>query len=144
MYEVVTKCTLFRKKRFLVNLQTERNASKFAMFMEKENPHSFFHFSFKATFIFALWMPWSMSTLLLVVHINQQYSLLLDNKKGSKIIWSILSSQFLKSFLKISFFTITIFSIYCTSWEDKSVQMPFFLLINIAKSKDCHKNLTST
>ena len=136
--------SLFRKKRFLVNLKTERNASKFAMFMEKENPHSFFHFSFKATFIFALWMPWSMSTLLLVVHINQQYSLLLDNKKGSKIIWSILSSQFLKSFLKISFFTITIFSINCTSWEDKSVQMPFFLLINIAKSKDCHKNLTST
>ena len=33
---------LFRKKRFLVNLKTERNASKFAMFVEKENPHSFF------------------------------------------------------------------------------------------------------
>ena len=28
--------SLFRKKRFLVNLKTERNASKFAMFMEKE------------------------------------------------------------------------------------------------------------
>ena len=35
---------LFRKKRFLVNLKTERNASKFAMFMEKENPCSFFIF----------------------------------------------------------------------------------------------------
>ena len=34
---------LFRKKRFLVNLKTKRNASKFAMFMmEKENPCSFF------------------------------------------------------------------------------------------------------
>ena len=53
---------LFRNKEFLVNLKTERNASKFAMFMEKENPCSFFRFSFRATFIFPLWMPWSMST----------------------------------------------------------------------------------
>ena len=29
---------LFRNKGFLVNLKTERNASKFAVFMEKENP----------------------------------------------------------------------------------------------------------
>ena len=28
----------------MVNLKTERNASKFAMFMEKENPRSFFVF----------------------------------------------------------------------------------------------------
>ena len=54
--------SLFQKKRFLVNLKTERNASKFAMFMEKENPRSFFSFSFRAAFIFPLWMPWSMST----------------------------------------------------------------------------------
>ena len=40
----------------MVNLKTERNASKFAMFMEKENPHSFFRFSFRATFIFPLLM----------------------------------------------------------------------------------------
>ena len=46
--------TLFRNKGFLVNLKTERNASKFAMFMEKENPRSFFRFSFRATFIFPL------------------------------------------------------------------------------------------
>ena len=45
---------LFRNKGFLVNLKTERNASKFAMFMEKENPHSFFRFLFRATFIFPL------------------------------------------------------------------------------------------
>ena len=30
--------SLLRKKRFLVNLKTKRNASKFAMFIEKENP----------------------------------------------------------------------------------------------------------
>ena len=36
-----------QKKRFLVNLKTERNASKFAMFIEKENPHSFFVFHLK-------------------------------------------------------------------------------------------------
>ena len=36
--------TLFRNKRCLVNLKTKRNASKFAMFMEKENPCSFFIF----------------------------------------------------------------------------------------------------
>ena len=46
--------TLFRNKGFLVNLKTETNASKFAKFMEKENPRSFFHFSFRATFIFPL------------------------------------------------------------------------------------------
>ena len=46
--------SLFRNKEFLVNLKTERNASKFAMFMEKENPCSFFRFSFRATFIFPL------------------------------------------------------------------------------------------
>ena len=34
----------------------EKNASKFAMFMEKENPCSFFRFSFRATFIIPLWM----------------------------------------------------------------------------------------
>ena len=45
---------LFINKGFLVNLKTERNASKFAMFMEKENPRSFFRFSFRATFIFPL------------------------------------------------------------------------------------------
>ena len=36
--------TLFRNKGFLLNLKTERNASKFAMFIEKENPRSFFVF----------------------------------------------------------------------------------------------------
>ena len=36
--------TLFRNKGFLVNLKTKRYASKFAMFMEKENPCSFFVF----------------------------------------------------------------------------------------------------
>ena len=41
--------TLFRKKRFALNFLTKRNASKFAMFMEKENPCSFFHFSFQVT-----------------------------------------------------------------------------------------------
>ena len=46
--------TLFRNKRCLVNLKTTRNASKFAMFMEKENPCSLFHFLFRATFIFPL------------------------------------------------------------------------------------------
>ena len=52
---------LFRNKEFLVNLKTKRNASKFAIFMEKVNPCSF---SFRATFIFPLWMPWSMKAAL--------------------------------------------------------------------------------
>ena len=30
-----------------MNLKAKRNASKFAMFMEKENPHSLFCFSFR-------------------------------------------------------------------------------------------------
>ena len=30
------------------------NASKFAIFLEYENPHSFFHFSFRATLFFPI------------------------------------------------------------------------------------------
>ena len=51
---VLIDTTLFRNKRFLVNLITKRNALKFATFMEKENPRSFFCFSFRATFTFPL------------------------------------------------------------------------------------------
>ena len=40
----IVAITLFRNKRFLINLILERNASKFARFMEKENPCSFFSF----------------------------------------------------------------------------------------------------
>ena len=54
--------SLFRKKRFEINFFVQRNASKFAIFIEKENPCSFFRFSFRATLSFTLWMPWSMST----------------------------------------------------------------------------------
>ena len=54
IYLLVAAAALFRNKGFLVNLKTETNASKFAKFMEKENPRSFFHFSFRATFIFPL------------------------------------------------------------------------------------------
>ena len=43
-----------QKKKVFGQLKTKRNASKFSIFMEKENPHSFFRFSFKATFIFPL------------------------------------------------------------------------------------------
>ena len=46
--------TLFRKKRFEINFFVQQNASKFAIFIEKENPRSFFHFSFKATLSFTL------------------------------------------------------------------------------------------
>ena len=46
--------TLFRKKRFEINFFVRQNASKFAIFMEKENPRSFFRFSFRATLSFPL------------------------------------------------------------------------------------------
>ena len=49
---------LSEKSGLRLNFVTERNASKFAMFLEKENARSFFRFSFRATFIF----PLSMST----------------------------------------------------------------------------------
>ena len=54
MYNVHNSTSLFRNKMFLVNLILMGNDSKFAMFMEKENPSSFFSFSFRATFIFPL------------------------------------------------------------------------------------------
>ena len=47
------------EKRFEINFFVQQNASKFAIFIEKENPHSFFRFSFRATLSFPLWMPWS-------------------------------------------------------------------------------------
>ena len=46
--------TLFRRKRFEINFFVRQNASKFAIFIEKENPHNFFHFSFRATLSFTL------------------------------------------------------------------------------------------
>ena len=46
--------TLFRKKRFEINFFVQKNASKFAIFIEKENPRSFFRFSFRATLSFTL------------------------------------------------------------------------------------------
>ena len=42
------------KKRFEINFFVQENASKFAIFIEKENPHSFFHFSFRAFLSFTL------------------------------------------------------------------------------------------
>ena len=40
--------SLFRKKRFEINFFVRQNASKFAIFIEKENPCTFFCFSFRA------------------------------------------------------------------------------------------------
>ena len=42
--------TLFRNKRFMLDEMTSQNASKFAIFLEYENPHSFFFIS--CNFIF--------------------------------------------------------------------------------------------
>ena len=44
--------SLFRKKRFEINFFVQRNASKFGIFIEKDNPCSFFRFSFRATLSF--------------------------------------------------------------------------------------------
>ena len=46
------RISLFRKKRFEINFFVQGNASKFAIFIEKENPCSFFRFSFRATLSF--------------------------------------------------------------------------------------------
>ena len=48
------KChsTLFRKKRFEINFFFQRNASKFAIYIEKENPRSFFSFFIQSIFEF--------------------------------------------------------------------------------------------
>ena len=51
-YEAVA--SLFRKKRFEINFFVQQKASKFAIFIEKENPRNFFHFSFRATLTFTL------------------------------------------------------------------------------------------
>ena len=41
-----TDATLFRNKKFILNVMLKRNASKFAIFLEYENPCSFFIFHF--------------------------------------------------------------------------------------------------
>ena len=46
--------TLFRNKRFALNEMIQRNASKFAILLEYQNPHTFFRISFHATLIFPL------------------------------------------------------------------------------------------
>ena len=48
------KYTPFRKKRFEINFFVQGNASKFAIFIEKENIGSFFRFSFRAFLSFPL------------------------------------------------------------------------------------------
>ena len=45
---------LFRKKRFELNFLFQQNPSKFAIFIEKENPHSFFSFFILINFEFYL------------------------------------------------------------------------------------------
>ena len=57
---------LFINKRFALNEMFQRNTSKFAIFYVKENPCSFFHFSFRATLYFYL-----MNALVYVVDIDQ-------------------------------------------------------------------------
>ena len=48
--------TLQKKEVFEINFFVQQNTSKFATLIEKENPRSFFCFSFLATFSFTLWM----------------------------------------------------------------------------------------
>ena len=53
LFQTVTKTSITmgkrgfncgRSKRFMLDEMTYRNASNFAIFLEYENPHSFFHF----------------------------------------------------------------------------------------------------
>ena len=46
------KNSLLRNKRFMLDEMFQRNASKFAIHLEYENPHSFFRFSFRASTLF--------------------------------------------------------------------------------------------
>ena len=71
---IPSTCTLFRKKRFEINFFVQQNASKFAIFIEKENPRSFFRFSFRATLSFTL----SVRTIQVVqnFHYKHNYTLL--------------------------------------------------------------------
>ena len=45
---------LLRKKRFMLDEMTQWNASKFAIFLEYENPPSIFRFSFHVNLCFSL------------------------------------------------------------------------------------------
>ena len=45
--------SLFRKKWFMLDEMFLWNTSKFAIFLEYENPSSFFRFSFRATLFFS-------------------------------------------------------------------------------------------
>ena len=53
----VSKWPLFRKKRFEINFFVRQNASKFAIFIEKENPPSFFRFHFEQLRVFSYECP---------------------------------------------------------------------------------------
>ena len=48
------KYALFRNKRFMLDEMTQRNASKFAIFYEYENPKMLFPFIILCNFIFSL------------------------------------------------------------------------------------------
>ena len=47
--QIITNAqSLFRNKKFMLDEMTQRNTSKFVIFLEYENPGSFFRFSFRA------------------------------------------------------------------------------------------------
>ena len=48
----VSTYTLFRNKRFMLDEMFQRNASKFAIFLEYKNPCSFFVFHFMLLYLF--------------------------------------------------------------------------------------------
>ena len=52
MMRKVDLLSLFRNKRFMLDEMTYRNASKFAIFLEYENPYSFFLFFISCYFTF--------------------------------------------------------------------------------------------
>ena len=58
----LASCYTLQKKEVWAQLFVLTKASKFAIFIEKETPHSVFIYHFKHFWVFTLWMPWSMST----------------------------------------------------------------------------------
>ena len=80
-----TSKALFRKKRFELNFLFWWNAPKFAIFIEKENPCSFFRFSFRA------FLSFYFTNALVYVNIDQSIHKVkpkVDQKwKVKKIAW---------------------------------------------------------
>ena len=89
-----------QNKCFALKFKFWRNASKFPIFIEKENPSSFFRFSFRATFIFPFMNTLVYANIDQDIHMVKLKLLELKNEKNTCVFFLYKYSKFWSISLK--------------------------------------------